>query len=124
MFRPGKLAGKPDALSRREQDIPKDASDERLQHRVAQLFKPEVLSTTEPSSYAAPVNPQPAEPDEERPCIENLWTTAVEQDRSFKEIKDAISRGDRRFPSQLKLQVTIAECSLDNKGRPRFRERL
>ena len=42
-FRPGKLAGKPDALSRREQDIPKDAFDERLQHRVTQLLKPEVL---------------------------------------------------------------------------------
>jgi hypothetical protein len=31
-FRPGKLAGKPDAFSRREQNIPKDASNERLQH--------------------------------------------------------------------------------------------
>src|SRR6266516_3343830 len=54
----------------------------------------------------------------------SLWTTALEQDKSFKEIRDAIERGDRRLPPQLKLQVTMAECSLDEKGRPRFRERL
>src|SRR5271163_2167307 len=157
-FRPGKLAGKPDALSRREQDVPKDASDERLQHRVTQLLKPEVLpmitkegkeaptihsypaslrcskplysctallntqspplTVIEPSLYAAPVNPQ------ERPSIEDLWTTALEQDKSFEGIMDAIRREDRRFPPQLKLQVTMAECSLDERGRPRFRERL
>jgi hypothetical protein len=123
-FRPGKLAGKPDALSRREQDIPKDASDERLQHRVIQLLKPEVLPTAEPSLHIAPMNPQPPQSGEERPSIEDLWTTALEQDKSFKEIKDAIKREDRRLPPQLKLQVTMAECSLDEKGRPRFRERL
>ena len=33
-FRPGKLVGKPDALSRREQDILTDTTDERLQYRV------------------------------------------------------------------------------------------
>ena len=124
VFRPGKLAGKPDALSRREQDAPKDASDERLQHRVAQLLKPEVLPTAESSLHVAPMNPQPPQSDEERPSVEDLWTTALEQDKSFKETKDAIERGDRRFPPQLKLQVTMAECSLDDKGRPRFRERL
>lgn len=99
MFRPGKLAGKPDALSRREQDIPKDASDERLQHRVAQLLKPEVLPTAESSLHVALVNLQPPKPDEERPLIEDLWMTALEQDKSFEEIKDAIERGDRRFPT-------------------------
>ena len=123
-FRPGKLAGKPDALSRKEQDIPTDASDERLQQRITQLLKPEVLPTTESSLHAAPMNPQPPQRDEGRPSIEDLWTAALEQDESFKEIKNAIERGDRRFPQQLKLQVTMAECSLDDKGRPRFRERL
>ena len=39
-------------------------------------------------------------------------------------IQEAIERGDRRLPPQFKLQVTMAECSLDGKGRPRFRERL
>jgi hypothetical protein len=70
------------------------------------------------------MNPQPPQSDEKRLSIEDLWTTALEQDKSFKEIKDAIERGNRRFPPQLKLQVTMAEYSLNNKGRLRFRERL
>jgi hypothetical protein len=132
-FRPGKLAGKPDALSRREQDIPKDASDERLQHRVAQLLKPGILPSVEPSLHAAPANPQTLRQEREPkargegeglPLVEDLWATALERDQDFSEIKKAIENGDRRFPPQLKLQVTIAECSLDGKGRPSFRERL
>jgi hypothetical protein len=69
---------------------------------------------------------QPDNPNlgDEQLLIEDLWTIVLEQDESFKEIKNAIEREDRRFPLQLKLQVTIAECSLDDKGRPRFRERL
>jgi hypothetical protein len=155
-FRPGKLAGKPDALSRREQDAPKDASDERLQYRIAQLLKPEVLpkghqqlSTEEdcpnkqpqenliPETHkqlfmedthaiqAAPMEtPQPENPDHEQLLMEDLWITALDQDKSFNGIKEAIEEKKRRFPPELKLQVTIAECSLDEKGRPRFRERL
>jgi hypothetical protein len=152
-FRPGKLAGKPDALSRREQDAPKDASDERLQHRMAQLLKPEVLPEgrqqllVERNSLeeqrqenqasgphqqllmkdtrAAPVHPGNSDLEgHQQLLMEDLWTTALDQDKSFDEIKRAIEEGKRRFPLELKLQVTIAECSLDEKGRPRFRERL
>ena len=36
--RPGKLSVAPDALSRREQDLPKDAQDERLRDRQQQLL--------------------------------------------------------------------------------------
>ena len=41
-YRPGKLAERPDALSRREQDVPV-LGDERLKHREQQLFNPEIL---------------------------------------------------------------------------------
>jgi len=58
------------------------------------------------------------------PFTSLLWTIALDQDRSFSKIKKAIEGGNKRFPPKLKLQVTIAECSLDEKGRPRFRERL
>ena len=102
-FRPGKLAGKPDALSRREQDIPTDASDERLQHRVAQLLRPEVLPAGESSVHATPANPQPSQQDQERLSIEDLWATALEQDGSFEGITKAIRKGSRRFPIELKL---------------------
>jgi len=38
-YRPGKEAIIPDTLSRREQDIPQDHSDERLQERIVQLLE-------------------------------------------------------------------------------------
>lgn len=41
-YRPGKLAVRPDALSRREQDMPKEG-DERLQFREKRLLDPEVF---------------------------------------------------------------------------------
>lgn len=38
-FRPGKKAARPDALSRREQDMPQNLYDERLQNREQVLLK-------------------------------------------------------------------------------------
>lgn len=40
LYRPGKQNVRADALSRREQDLPKDAEDERLRKRVIQVLKP------------------------------------------------------------------------------------
>jgi hypothetical protein len=56
--------------------------------------------------------------------MKNLWATALNQNKSFNKIKKAIEKGKRRFPLKLKLQVTIAECSLNEGERPQFRERL
>jgi len=41
-YRPGKLAGRPDALSRREQDMPADG-DERLRFREKRLLDPSIM---------------------------------------------------------------------------------
>lgn len=38
-YRPGKLAARPDALSRRSQDMPKSITDERLSNRFRILLK-------------------------------------------------------------------------------------
>ena len=40
-YRPGKNGGLPDALTRREQDLPSNTDDERLTERRMQLLKPE-----------------------------------------------------------------------------------
>ncbi|KAK1914248.1 hypothetical protein P3342_007494 [Pyrenophora teres f. teres] len=40
LYRPGKQNVRADALSRREQDLPEDAGDERLQKRIIQILKP------------------------------------------------------------------------------------
>ena len=52
--RPGKLSLRPDALSRREQDIPQDGTDERLRGRHQQVIKPEwiLVSQIDPQGYA------------------------------------------------------------------------
>lgn len=42
-YLPGKQNNRADALSRREQDTPEDEEDERLQHRMVRLVKPEML---------------------------------------------------------------------------------
>lgn len=39
-FRPGKQGGKPDALTRRSQDLPKNESDERLQYQHKAIITP------------------------------------------------------------------------------------
>ena len=152
-FRPGSLAGKPDALSRREQDRP-TSSDDRLRHREMQLIRPDMLRTmpaAAPASLNA-TNPD-AEPDNipetvlvdapeterahadapgtaiprtipEATTFDALWATALERDRDYGKIRHAIQSRHRRFPPELKLHVTIAECSLDTQDRPRFRDRL
>jgi hypothetical protein len=40
LYRPSKENVRADALSRREQDLPKEAEDERLQKRFVQILKP------------------------------------------------------------------------------------
>jgi hypothetical protein len=40
MYRPGKQNVRADALSRREQDLPENANDERLRKRLVQVLKP------------------------------------------------------------------------------------
>jgi hypothetical protein len=38
-WRPGSQGGRPDALSRREQDLPADGADERIRARFQRLFR-------------------------------------------------------------------------------------
>jgi hypothetical protein len=40
LYRPGKQNVRADALSRREQDLPSNAEDKRLQKRLIQVLKP------------------------------------------------------------------------------------
>jgi hypothetical protein len=43
-WRPGSQGGRPDALSRREQDLPTDGADERIRARFQRLFRKDQLS--------------------------------------------------------------------------------
>src|SRR5579871_2390351 len=58
------------------------------------------------------------------PDLQALWTTAMEQDVNFEKIRKAVVDGLRKFPKELKLQVSIAECDIDPLRRLRYRERI
>jgi hypothetical protein len=114
---PGKQNVRADALSRREQDIPNTQEDERLQHRMMRLIKPEMLAGQKEEAIQA------ISTRTEEPLLEDQWTNVQQEDQTYGEAVDAVRREARSFPSALGLKVSIAECSLDEEGRLLFRGR-
>ena len=130
--------GRADALSRRDQDMPKNAQDDRLQERNAQLIKPEWISqgrmrvaASHPrTTPVAPRNPteleQGASPKltqtedrtigELHPLLAN-WSEAVRKDKEYARALKAVRQKARRFPPELRLKVSIAECSVSPSGK-------
>ena len=139
LYRPGRQNIRADALSRREQDLPAGAEDERLQKRLVQVFKPTTSHYEESAEedsenvlvmYTSP-SPTPAEPDlplvddrSEQEAqseatvtpnqLEELWAVAVENDGTYQEAKRAVEQKERRFPLSLGLKCSIAECTINN----------
>jgi transposase InsO family protein len=103
-YRPGKLAEKPDALSRREQDLPQDDDDERRRFNCQQLVNIASTQTTESS-------------------LENLWKSALGNDKEYSQIKRAVEQNETKLPSTLNLKISISECDV-NDGQLRFRDRI
>jgi hypothetical protein len=125
-YRPGRLASRPDALSRREQDVPEGQEDDRLQHRYKQLLKSATriqTTDTSPSEQNGDVPNEQNTPFTD-PDLQALWTMAIERDKNFKKIREAVIDGLRKFPPELKLLISIAECDIDPFGRLRYRERI
>jgi transposase InsO family protein len=116
-YLPGKENERADALSRREQDLPVDLSDERLQHRTTQLLKPEML----PGVTIGTISAVPAEAEVLN--LTQLWTQAKENDPSYAEMSAAVKDGARKFSSTLGVKVSISECSLNESGQLLFRGR-
>jgi hypothetical protein len=56
------------------------------------------------------------------PDLQALWATAVEQDRDFERIRKAVTERAQKFPKELELHVSIAECDLDDHGRLWYHE--
>ena len=127
IFRPGKLNHVADALSRRDQDLPADASDERLEYRKKQLISPEMMdpySVPEDSIRAFPAvtaaldEDKNDDDDTSQPTggipLEEQWETAKEMDPAYVEIEKAVKERAPRFPAHLRLHVSISECTMDN----------
>ena len=116
--RAGKEAVIPDALSRREQDIPKGIDDSRVAERQKTLL-PDTLwvnATTLQDSC-------PFKDDSE---LTTLWKEAIqdkEAGKDYGEAEQAVTNSERRFPRHLGLHLTIGECKVQD-GCLYFRDRL
>lgn len=144
---PGKENERADALSRRDQDKPANASDDRLMDRNVQLLKPKVLAKY-PVVHASPVttqspNLQTAEPRHrsveflrqpheaiegehlvgELPEESLQWDQAITDDEEYQLIQSAVQEGRRTFPPKMGLKISMAECSISPKNHLLFRGR-
>ncbi|KAI0994220.1 hypothetical protein K3495_g13962, partial [Podosphaera aphanis] len=127
-WRAGSASDRPDALSRRDQDKPKDLSDDRLAGRTIQLLPSISVNPTEVSSSSENndgrveqvVQARIFEEDE----LQNLWEQAVAVDKEWQRARDAVKSGERSFPPDIaqKLKANIAECSVAADGVLRGRE--
>jgi len=145
-YRPGKEGGLPDALTRRDQDLPKEG-DERLDYRMAQLIPDGMIQGN--VIRLAPVTCTPFP----KPGLENrllraapsvligvspptewtytdrlrkLWDEGKAQDKDFKQLADTVQQGKRVFPADLSspVKVSVSDCTIDENGYLRFRGRL
>ena len=122
--------------------MPKNAQDDRLQERNAQLIKPEWISKGRMRVAAGrprttPVTPRnPMEPEQDvlpEPKSEVLgelhplladWPEAVRRDKEYAEALKAVQQKARRLPPKLRLKVSITECDASPSGKLLYRRRI
>jgi len=129
LYLPGKLNERADALSRREQDMPGDAADDRIQHRTTQMLRPEMLASPIQVAPVAvrdvPETPVVRGQDifGEAPDLEQMWVDAEAKDGVYRELCCAVQEQRRSFPTMLGVRVSITECSQNGEGKLLFRGR-
>jgi hypothetical protein len=147
-FRAGKMAQRPDALSRRHQDMPQGKDDERLKNRIVQLVKDQwlppgykkehesqfvqdqlisavrILSTATSGRVMEQKVPRGSELFQE-PELQLLWDRGSVEDESFKKLYSAIGKEERSFPPDCAAwKIQAGECDFDQRGVLCFRERV
>jgi len=128
--RPGKDATVPDALSRREQDVPQDQDDSRLVERQRVVLPPtlwanpsQVESLGNATQQTMALSPGPFEDDNH---LRPLWDQAKQDYKAWNAYitaRDAVANGERMFPKDLELRLTIGDCEVKN-NLLYYRERL
>ena len=116
--RPGKEATVPDALSRREQDVPQDECDSRLTERQKVVLPPTYWANSSQIS-----RPNPFSNDAQ---LHDLWIQAAQDDTAWAAYSltmDAVSKGDRVFPKDLELRLSVGDCTTKD-NLLYYRERL
>ena len=121
-YRTGNANGRADALSRREQDVPQDNSDERVKSRTFQLLKP-IGNNKFKISLAPVMRTLTSRIENEETDLNTLWENAEQEDETYQLAQKAIKEGSRKFPPDLKLKVSLSECKINEKGRLCFRNR-
>ena len=128
---PGVENERADALSRRDQDLPANANDERIADRNIQLLRPEMLAKG-PKIRVSPVRVNdnlPVVSSDDNVMIGELpdelrdWQSAIAEDPIYQVIRKAIQEDCKTFPSELNLKVSIRECSISDKLDVMFRGR-
>lgn len=127
MYIPGKTNVRADALSRRDQDMPKE-SDARIEYRTIQLLKPRMIRhLPRDTLQVSPIRTRERGNDE---CpkntndLEDLWRQARQDDKTYEQMVKSVREEKKTFPANLRLKVSISECSLTPAGHLMFRERL
>lgn len=123
-YRPGKEASRSDALSRLEQDAPKDINDARLKERNIQLINKNWIAVTnivtDPPIDQSSKNNTPFDDEE----LVNLWYKGLDSDGELRDIKSALESELRCFPPSVTSKISISECAIDECGFVRWRGRL
>ncbi|KAI1002681.1 hypothetical protein K3495_g5518 [Podosphaera aphanis] len=127
---PGRLNERADALSRRDQDMPKGEDDERISDRKMRLLRPEVLvaSHVVRSLNKDPDDDEVAESNDENVVGElpkelEQWDSAIANDMQYIRAREAVENKNSKFPTDLDLKVSISECSCSEQDRLQFRGR-
>ena len=133
-YRKGSTAVVPDALSRREQDMPADAADDRLAGRFMQLL-PQTgrvrVAVTRTARYDddAPTDDQipertrlPSPFDDAE--LTALWDGALQRNNKYWLLRSTVAQEARQFPPQWQVPLSISECTLDTHQRLLWRDRI
>jgi hypothetical protein len=119
--------GKPDALSRREQDLPADYDDERVRSRFIRLFQNKHLRSVQIQSLSSEEMDFTKEirvfEDQD---MQDLWHRCRQEDKLYQELTMLVLKKERDLPTKLQKEksVSMAECTLDERGLLRFRDRI
>jgi hypothetical protein len=119
--------GKPDALLRREQDLPADYDDERVRSRFIRLFQNKHLRSVQIQSLSSEEIDFTKEirvfKDQD---MQDFWHRSRQSDKLYQELTMLVFKKERDLPTELQKEksVSMAECTLDERGLLRFRDRI
>jgi hypothetical protein len=120
--------GKPDALSRREQDLPTNYDDERLRSRFIRLFQNKHLRNIQIQCLSATTEIDFTKDVRlfEDQNMQDLWHKGRQEDKLYQELTTLVTNKARNLPTVLQKEklVSIAECTVDERGLLRFRDRI